>query len=295
MGLFDFLFGGKKKLPEQPSDDKEFLEKVEVEPGLFVPKAFAAHWSKIADTALPTIKITATPNTTFTLRQSKFGHYPMLPAGYNYPTDAEGKFMYPLAQINFSEVPPLPGFPTAGYLQFYISAYNDVYGLDFDNPQKQEGFKVLFFEEDAVKESINDFSFLNEVLALAEVPVFKPHSLQFAVKNDYIGLGDVRYEKNSNFNLDQITSLYPSIDSKLDDEAYEIFQSNGHKLGGYAYFTQSDPREYNEKFKDYILLFQLDSDDEIMWGDVGVANFFIHPEDLAKKDFSRVLYNWDCC
>ena len=36
------------------------------------------------------------------------------------------------------------------------------------------------------------------------------------------------------------------------------------------------------------------SDGEIMWGDYGVANFFIHPDDLAKKDFPKVLYNWDC-
>ena len=33
---------------------------------------------------------------------------------------------------------------------------------------------------------------------------------------------------------------------------------------------------------------------EMLWGDVGVCNFFIHPQDLAKRDFSKVLYNWDC-
>ena len=33
----------------------------------------------------------------------------------------------------------------------------------------------------------------------------------------------------------------------------------------------------------------------ILWGDCGVANFFISRTDLEKLDFSRVLYNWDCC
>ena len=42
------------------------------------------------------------------------------------------------------------------------------------------------------------------------------------------------------------------------------------------------------------LLLQLDSDDQMMWGDVGVGGFFIAPEDLAKADFSRVMYTWDC-
>lgn len=27
----------------------------------------------------------------------------------------------------------------------------------------------------------------------------------------------------------------------------------------------------------------------------GVANFFINQKDLEKRDFSRILYNWDCC
>lgn len=91
------------------------------------------------------------------------------------------------------------------------------------------------------------------------------------------------------------------------DQSYETyhdhFGSTGHKLGGYPFFTQADPRQYDENIHDYVLLFQMDSDydykdgeqgKDIMWGDVGVANFFICPEDLKNKDFSKVLYNWDC-
>ena len=38
-----------------------------------------------------------------------------------------------------------------------------------------------------------------------------------------------------------------------------------------------------------------DGEDEIMWGDCGVGNFFISSDDLKRLDFSRVLYTWDCC
>jgi uncharacterized protein YwqG len=52
-------------------------------------------------------------------------------------------------------------------------------------------------------------------------------------------------------------------------------------------------------FSDYELLLQIDSSeaeaDEICWGDVGVGNFFIRREDLRNRDFSKVLYTWDCC
>ena len=34
--------------------------------------------------------------------------------------------------------------------------------------------------------------------------------------------------------------------------------------------------------------------DYIMWGTMGVANFFIRKEDLEKENFEEVLYNWDC-
>ncbi|MEL6214380.1 MAG: DUF1963 domain-containing protein [Pseudomonadota bacterium] len=74
--------------------------------------------------------------------------------------------------------------------------------------------------------------------------------------------------------------------------------SPSHQIGGYAVFTQTDPRSYEGKDEDWQVLLQLDSqtigDLDMMWGDVGIANFFIRPADLAARDFSQVWYNWDC-
>ena len=44
------------------------------------------------------------------------------------------------------------------------------------------------------------------------------------------------------------------------------------------------------------MLLQLDTDDSdrIMWGDCGVANFFIEKEALKRGDLSEVMYTWDC-
>jgi uncharacterized protein YwqG len=203
--------------------------------------------------------------------------------------------MYPLAQINFRETPALEGFPEAGYLQVYISAFDDVYGLDFDYPQSQKNFRVIFFEESAVQAYKADFSFLDDVMSSEMLPVHRPHTLNFSKKEEFVGIGDALYERTCHVDLFKIAEQYPAIKNKLEDELCDNFQTNGHKLGGYAYFTQSDPRGYDGKFKDYVLLLQIDSDNDIMWGDVGVANFFIHPDDLAKKDFTKVMYNWDCC
>lgn len=69
-------------------------------------------------------------------------------------------------------------------------------------------------------------------------------------------------------------------------------------MGDILFFTQEDPRGNEKSYAEHeILLLQIDSEDEkgIMWGDSGVANFFISKEDLLNLNFSNVIYNWDCC
>ena len=81
-------------------------------------------------------------------------------------------------------------------------------------------------------------------------------------------------------------------DKKIGEKLFD----GGHKIGGFPNFTQSDIREIG----DYdILLLQIDSEgtekNEIMWGDCGIANFFIREKDLKELNFYKTIYNWDCC
>lgn len=295
MGWFDFLKNNKKEEVAQPANNTNpMLDKVEIKPGITIARAFAKEWATIAQTKVSYVGIKATPVETMKLEQSKFGHYPKLPAGFAYPKDEAGNYLYPLAQINFSEVPALSGYPSSGLLQFYISVHDDVFGIDFEDNQSQKKFRVLYFEEHEVEDHQTDFSFLQEVMSMDSSPVYKPHALNFSVKDEYIGLGDAGYENNAGKVVQQIADKYPAIKEELEESLYDEFSNSGHKIGGYAFFTQEDPRLYDDIKQHYILLLQIDTDDEIMWGDSGVANFFIHPGDLAKKDFSKVIYNWDC-
>jgi uncharacterized protein YwqG len=291
MGLFDFFKKKEKQTGSGTPTTDSLLEKVEVVPGVVLPKALAAHWNEIEKTRLPYISIKAMPQQPKSVQQSSFGYYPCLPKGFPYPTDSKGNLMYPLAQINCNQLPAFENYPRDGYLQFYI-ATDDGYGLNFDNQQEQSSFRVLYFTNDEVKAHETDFSFLKDVMNYDDVPVHKPHTLDFSLKEEYFGLLDVRYEDNRLFDLEEAAHKYPSVAQQLEDYVWDNFESNGHKMGGYAYFTQSDPR--HDQNEDYILLLQIDSDKHIMWGDVGVANFFIHPDDLETKDFSMVMYNWDC-
>ena len=104
--------------------------------------------------------------------------------------------------------------------------------------------------------------------------------------------------------IDALHSLFQieiteAVYKYLHDDDYEYIDQSlsnwGHKLLGYPCFTQWDPRgdDYNERYN--TLLFQMDSEvPDLLWGDCGVANFFINLDKLKNLDFTDVLYNWDC-
>ena len=293
-----FSFFGKKEteqrsdqpasspLPPKPSSLPEQPFK-----GITLSSELLSVAPQILQSGLPFVRIKATPAETLGVTQSKFAGVPYWPKGLSYPTDSEGQYLFLLAQINFAEVPPLAGYTGKGILQFFISV-NDVYGIDFDNPTSQKDFRLVFHEEVDEANAEKEFAFLN-TMDLKYVPLDKMMQLRFEPDVDYVGVEDVRFEKNFGLEVLPFTEQFGEKGDDVFNELYELFPNEGHKIGGYAYFTQADPRQ-SGPYEDWILLLQIDSQDGIMWGDMGVANFFIHPNDLENRNFSNVLYNWDC-
>ncbi|MBI3243870.1 MAG: DUF1963 domain-containing protein [Chloroflexi bacterium] len=259
-----------------------------------LPNELVAFKENIESSIKPHVEIEAKTESNLHLWQSKFGGFPYLPKNFHYPKDSNGQAMFLLAQINFAETPKLETFPEKGVLQFYISGGDDVYGICFEDLAKQDGFTILYFPDVLKDESklVTDFRFLPKFDML---PLQKSCSLTFDLHYAPIPTADYQFEpKIFGQNVPQSKDEF----YKICDEYQQLFSSAGHKIGGYPYFTQSDPR-HSKKYKDenYILLFQMDTDGkaDIMWGDSGIGNFFVLEQDLQKRDFSRVLYNWDCC
>ena len=228
------------------------------------------------------MKITLT-DTKPSIFESKIGGLGYIPHDKNFPTDSSGNQLRLLAQIECDKI-QLDGFMNKGLLQFWI-ANDDDCGLDWDNPTNQDGFRVIYYPEidkTVTKEEIEEKFIKNEYddSEYNNFPVFCECGMSFEKsENQYIYCHKNEY----------------GTEFEEYDESY-----TGHKVGGYPYFTQCDPRY--EKMLEYydFLLFQLDTDsigdeDVAMWGDSGVGNFFINSEKLKNKDFSDVLYNWDCC
>lgn len=257
-----------------------------------LPACLQPYKTQIIATKKDSIEISLLPAEDLQLWQSKVGGNPYLPVGKQYPQSVEGDDLQLLAQINFAELPENQHYPKSGILQFFINPHDDLYGLNFDDQKKQDGFRVVFY--DKIEQ---DLALLqSDFPSFAEDDIYSPiagqSAIQFEKAESYIDM--------NNFDFAQkVTDPYEREDEEeFCDEYSEVFSASGHRLGGYPFFTQSDPREYNESIQDYILLLQIDTGEaegiEIMWGDSGVGNFFIHPDDLEKRDFSKVVYNWDC-
>ena len=216
------------------------------------------------------------------LTQSKFLGQPYLPADIPYPLDAQGKPMILLAQINFAEAPALEAFPTQGILQLFVSP---------TNWYDMEDYRVLFYPALAV-ESQTDFGFLTADL-YENSPVYVEHGLSFSKETEYGGAEDCRFAPD--FGGQNYYEYQETLPKAQQEELDACCNSAGHKIGGYAYFTQRDPRDCSPGQSPDVLLLQIDIDEEIMFGDSGVAHLFISPEALQNQQFDQAYFQWDCC
>lgn len=237
----------------------------------------------------PVVRIECEETSTL-LWESKIGGNPYWELdNKDYPKDVKDKPMRLLAQINFSQMPHMELFPTDGILQFFISADDDIYGFNDVDFTCQQNYRVVYHRQvnEDMDKLITDFSFVT-IDEWFPAPI--ETKMLFQLDEEAVSIEDFQFEKYF------CESGRYIINDEEIDLYRDIFPGWEHKIGGYAYFTQDDPRKKADQEYNIVLL-QLDTDDSIdmMWSDAGVANFFIKKEDLLKLDFSNVYYTWDCC
>ncbi len=251
---------------------------------MIFPEILKEFESNLKSYKLDSVKIIARPiqdGKKLSITSSKFLGKPYLPLSFEYPKSKAGHPMIMLSQINFSEVPALPNYPSNGILQLFVSG-SDWWDMD--------DYRVIFHE--TIQAEQTNFDFLTENL-YSESPINCEHELSFSSNTEYGGNDDFRF--NFNFNGLDYWDFHETLKKQQQDELDQFFDACGHKIGGYAYFTQSDIRDYDEKKKNDVLLMQIDTDDQIMFGDCGVAHLFINQDDLINKRFEKAYFYWDCC
>ena len=233
---------------------------------------------------MDTVRIKATPLKdckSLSFEKSKLLGKPYLPLTQPYPINKFGKPMLLFAQINFEEMPPLKNYPSKGIFQVFVS--------DFFWDSGNEYYLYLY-HEDTTQKHQTDFSFLENLETF--FPITREHKLTFSKEVDYGGRKDFRFHLN--FDVKSFDDFENELSGKEAKEFKKFFRRWRHKIGGYAYFTQEDPRQYNPENKNDILLLQIDSDKEFMWGDAGITNIFINADDLKNKQFDKAYFNFDC-
>ena len=258
-----------------------------------LPKELQPYKREIEATKKRYIPFTLKEAENISLTTSKVGGFPYLPLDAEYPMGKNDRKLNFLAQINFQEMPPLEGYPTHGILQFYVD-----YMLDYEYALDNNA-KVIYYEK--IENSHQDkFSALEEIRE--DMDYVSPF-LEDVEFNIIFGLPEYESITNTDIRFTDILNFSNIDDDEEKDMLIDTYEETfggeeKHKVGGYPDFTQDDPHDYDEydSTNDYReLLFQLDSDDNnISWGDSGVGNYFIREKDLKKRDFSRVLFNWDC-
>ena len=267
-----------------------------------------------AETKQQAIRLTAQRSDRITATSSKFGGLPYLPKNFAYPTDAKGNPLKLLAQLNFGELPPLADFPTSGILQFFVLHDYDI-GSDWQNQGNQSHHKVIYHREIHENDRMTDFPEVKFVSPYppGEEEEWFPFQGEFAITGELADVFPVfgSFDFADKFETFCEEHQFDLKSSRLWNVASEIFGDGiferWHFVGGCPAFEQSDPRYDKKNLRKYdTLLFQMSSDyysenwrkipieDEIAWGDGGIANFFINRTDLQNLKFDDVLYNWDC-
>lgn len=250
---------------------------------------------------------------------SKFGGVPYLPEGVDVPTNADGDPLGMIAQINCAELPDNDIYPKTGILQFWLDPTDDLYGANYDNPIAQDNNRVMYYPEIGAPNSGVGLAQVDQ--EKGEFPAYwpiSPSDMEFALSFEAIEQGEaVLSEGFFDAFVNQWNSLYPDqtikslwdLDDLSDESVTDFFDdfAEFHKIGGKPIFVQGDPRDVRDNLKNYTanlltMVSEVFRDPqagsphlaEILWGDLGTANWLITPEQLAACDFSQVLFEWAC-
>lgn len=268
-----------------------------------------------AETATDIISIKVKPNADLQITQSNFGGDFYLPKTAQIPTNNKGEQLMFLAQINCEELPENNIYPKTGIMQFWIFGNGD-YGIANSRILTSDNKKrVLYYptiEEHYSKEELQTIykpQCDEDGNLYSPIEKGNPFGLEFCIEKQGFNVSDSNFEGVfiekwnevfPNFEIEDISNL-EEFEEDFGFNIFDIFEDEKvqHQIGGYAYFTQNDPREDYEKYQEYTeLLLQINSDWNrkycIMWGDAGVGNFFATKEQLKNLNFANALYNWDC-
>ena len=222
------------------------------------------------------------------ITDNKIGGKPYLPTGIEYPKDKAGNYMPLLLQINLKDI-ELDGYPKDGIVEIFTDK-------DVDYPCQ---YIVKYFKDRLDYQT--EFPEIDSSHYICK----DSYKIQLSKDISYMSINDYRFKDtickiiNDEYKLN--LKILEDVDNFFEcDDWYEEFEENTSNplitIGGYANFTQTDPREYKIKDKEECL-FKLDSyynSRKFNIGDIGIISALISKDDIKKCNFENTIVDWDC-
>ncbi len=233
--------------------------------------------------------------------QTKIGGHPDFKKGMQWPISPKGVPMSFIGQINCAEAALFDQeglLPQSGLLLFFYDADQSVWGF---GPEDKDYFKVIHIE---VCADIQTVEFPESLIAESR---FNANQVSFV---SYLSLPNWENVLNridfSDKELDKYSELTAESGNQMLGHP-ECIQgpmelgcqlvTNGLNCGDANAYKNPKSKALEPGAKDWILLLQVDSEDEktgMMWGDAGRLYFWIKEQDLKNKYFDNVWCILQC-
>jgi len=247
----------------------------------------------------------------------------MADAGFGAPSRdlPDGKRVYPLhflAQIDLEALSQSLGghdaakeLPSSGFLYFFYEAEHGGWGYD---PKIEKGFRT-FYVDNVAREQLTP---AKPPANLATDGRYPSCTLSFRPTFVLPAEGDDRFEEMKLPDDPAMSERYDALRSKLlassDDDPRHLLlghpdlvqndmhlevqlASNGMYVGDSSGYSDARAKALAAGAKDWVLLLQIDSDDDCpgwMWGDAGRLYFWIRKQDLSAKRFDKAWMVLQC-
>nr|WP_042178819.1 DUF1963 domain-containing protein [Kibdelosporangium sp. MJ126-NF4]CTQ99137.1 hypothetical protein [Kibdelosporangium sp. MJ126-NF4] len=228
--------------------------------------------------------------------------------------------MFCVAQINFADVGPLPGFPAAGVLQWFVGADSPSFGLTFGDKEGIDGFEVRWYTDTAARTVAPPSAPMPWHVVSQEPGVYtpftptEPRGVMFEIGRALPRLAE--FDLDGEADLAPLVRELAKLSGERGDDPVDLLYNgwNFHilnvegpfrddfvfrsSLGGSAHVTQDDPRGYSNypPIGDPAGHVLITIDEDVYqrgWGDHGIAHLFGDPAAVARGDLSSVRYYWD--
>jgi len=279
-----------------------------------LPPALVAYAVSLEAHKLPQIVVQPTRAKDLAPWVSKLRGLPYWPKGAEYPCDIDGQPMAMLVQLNFAELPPLPGYPRSGLLQFFISITPDEgpsphrYGMRIDGGWQHHSeseiaafcdrryFRMVYHER--VTDNLAALHLETPTLPYGLLPMGREASLSYSLRDSYVQTSDYRFSRVFGTGIDEFEETVLQGDFAVVMQYWKFVEKHiPIVIGGYSRVAQADDPRSIQPNEEWLVLLSIDTtpdnDVYMAWGGGDVANWWIRKEDLIRCDFSNVMYFWD--